>query len=279
MILSPAKTMDSAKALPKVLKGLEISAPAMLKETDILAQSLKKQSRTELGRTLNGVNASILSLNVERYKQFDIAEKGRPAIYVFNGPAYKGMAPYTDLDKKALEYGQQNLKILCGLYGYLRPLDGMQEYRLEMSNKFNITATKQDNLYDFWTDPLTDQIISEAKEAGISTLVNVASDEYSKALDFDRIKENKIRIVKCKFLTDGRQSAVYSKQARGLMVKYCMVNQLTEPDQLKDFALEGYKLLKQSSSKSLDGLAPELVFTRAKPKAVSKAKKRKASSK
>merc|ERR1712071_473322 len=98
MILSPAKTMDSAKALPKGLKALEISAPAMLKETEILAQSLKKQSRTELGRTLNGVNASILSLNVERYKQFDIAEKGRPAIYVFNGPAYKGMVPYTDLE-------------------------------------------------------------------------------------------------------------------------------------------------------------------------------------
>jgi len=268
--------MDCAPAIPQIAQKLGISKPKMLEETHILAKSLKKQSRQQLGKTLNGVNASILSLNVERYKKFDIKAEGRQSIYVFNGPAYKGLAPYTDLDRKALEYGQKNLKILCGLYGYLAPLDGMQEYRLEMSNKFSIEGTGDENLYDFWKEPLTKQILEEAKTAGVSTIVNVASDEYSKALDFAAIKESGVRIVKCKFLTDNRQSAVYSKQARGLMAKYCMINQLKEPTKLKDFNLEGYKLVAKSSSADLKGLAPELVFARAKPKAVSKAVKRKA---
>jgi hypothetical protein len=194
-------------------------------------------------------------LNWKRNKDFKTPfspENARPAIYAFNGDVYHGIDVYT-IPINKLDDLQDQLRILSGLYGYLKPLDLMQPYRLEMGTSLHFEEHK--NLYDFWKPTLTESLNNEMKDGEL--LINLASKEYASAIDFKKLnatvvtpdfkdyKEGKLKII-----------SFYAKKARGLMVRYIVDTNAKTIDDLKGFDYEGYKL---------DGNLSEgehLIFTR-----------------
>lgn len=279
IIISPAKTLDFESEIPENAKKLS-TAIKYPSESTTIANALKSQTKANLKKMFN-VSDNIANLNYNRYKNFkteNVKSTGRPSIFSFDGPAYKGFDAISE--KENLDFykkAQDRLRILCGLYGYVRPLDLIQEYRLEMSNKFSFidkdSGEKFTNLYDFWREKLTQDFIDfyKKKSKKSKILINVASNEYSKAIDFDQMIEKipDIEICNFKFLTEGRQASVYSKQARGLMARYVIKNDILEAGKLSGFNLDGYKF----KNREKDGT---FVFDRKKPAPKSSsAKKRK----
>ena len=157
------------------------------------------------------------------------------------------------LDKKAVAYLQKNYRILSGLYGLLKPSDKVMLYRLEMGRNFEFDEYK--NLYSFWRDKLTEKLNSDLKKNDI--ILNLASNEYFKALDKKKLNAP---IIDFDFfeLKDGKLKTivVYTKHARGLMVRYCAEQQAKTLNDVKGFNLEGYRIDEKLSTKT------KLVFTR-----------------
>jgi cytoplasmic iron level regulating protein YaaA (DUF328/UPF0246 family) len=146
--------------------------------------------------------------------------------------------------------------MLSGLYGVLRPLDLMQPYRLEMGIRLANPAGK--DLYTFWGDLITETLNAALAEQGDEVLINLASDEYFRAV---KPKKLQAQLIKPVFLDEKNGSykviSFYAKKARGLMSRYVIQQRLTKPEQLKAFDVDGYRFDGASSSES------ELVFKRA----------------
>ncbi|GLD99602.1 hypothetical protein PINS_up008328 [Pythium insidiosum] len=203
---------------------------------------------------------------VGRFKQFEFvtdkaAESLQPngthkqAVLSFNGPAYQGLEA-SELSADDLAFAQRRLRILCGLYGVLRPLDLIQAYRLEMGQKFANARGK--DLYVFWGSKIA-QELNDSFEAlskhdaslaeSPKILVNVASQEYFKSIDVDSLDDD-VQIVECVFKDDGKIKSVYAKRARGLMCRYLIEKRITTIDGIKKFDLEGYKFSAKESDDS-----------------------------
>jgi len=221
-LISPAKTLDYESALPTD----EHTLPRLLEHSQELIDFCRKLSASEIA-SLMSVSEKIAQLNTARFQdwtpEFNFGN-ARQAIFAFKGDVYTGLDAYS-LKHNNLNFAQQHLRMLSGLYGFLRPLDLMMPYRLEMGTK--LQNSRGHNLYEFWGDLITQQINQELTEHQHNYLINLASDEYYKA-----VQENKIQaaIIKPIFLDqkNGKYKIIsfYAKKARGLMARFIIENQI-----------------------------------------------------
>ncbi|NOJ66913.1 peroxide stress protein YaaA [Acinetobacter indicus] len=251
-LISPAKTLDYESALPTDSHTL----PRLLAHSQELIDVSRTLSASEIANLMS-VSEKIANLNVERFRDwqadFDFSN-ARQALFAFKGDVYTGLNAYS-LKDQDIDYAQQHLRMLSGLYGLLRPLDLMMPYRLEMGTK--LKNPRGSNLYEFWGTIITDLINEDLAAAKSGLLVNIASDEYYKS-----VKESKIQaeIIKPVFLDqkNGKYKVIsfYAKKARGLMARYIIENKIERAEDLKGFNSDGYYFDADSSLKG------ELVFKR-----------------
>ncbi|MDB2414547.1 peroxide stress protein YaaA [Rickettsiales bacterium] len=251
IIISPSKAMD----FKTPYKG-NIETPRFLDQTQDLIKIMRKKSRGQLVQ-LMGISDSLAKLNHDRYKNFArefTQENSHPAILAFKGNVYDGLkAEY--FSKSQLQYAQKHLKILSGLYGLLRPMDWIQPYRLEMGTKLQTPAGE--NLYDFWENKLSDMLASDMNENSDSILINLASNEYNKAV---KLKKFKYEVITPTFkeFKNGKYKMimVYVKKARGMMARYIIENKIDDLKLLKKFNIDGYRYNEELSKGN------DWVFTR-----------------
>jgi cytoplasmic iron level regulating protein YaaA (DUF328/UPF0246 family) len=252
IIISPAKTMDPNP----VNLNIPVSQPEFLTDTEEIVSVLKKYTPKKLG-TLMKINPKLSQLNFERYQEWELPFKehnAKPAIFAFKGDVYNGINinEYSDSD---LEYSQAALRILSGLYGVLRPLDLIQPYRLEMGTKLKLKRKK--DLYEFWGTKLRTTLQENLSSIKPSVLINLASAEYSKAVQLNQLTSRIITPVFKEFHNGTYKfMSVFGKKARGLMVSYIVKNRIHNPEEIKLFDTDGYYYNDQLSK------GDEWVFTR-----------------
>lgn len=232
ILISPAKTLDMEK------HGLEVqfSESPFLKDSQILVKELGKLKATDI-QTLMKVSPKIATLNAERFSTWRLpfnAENAKAALFAFKGDVYTGLEAHS-LNNAELNFAQEHLSILSGLYGILRPLDLMQAYRLEMGTKFQNKRGK--NLYEFWGTKIAKEINTRETEC----IINLASNEYFKAVDKKTLKAKIITPV-FKDEKNGvfKVISFFAKKARGMMTRYIIQNNISDIEEIKNFNLGGY---------------------------------------
>lgn len=243
-VISPAKNLDFET--PAVTKAA--SQPQYLKQSTTLIKQLKQLSVQEVA-SLMSLSDKLAGLNLSRYQSWSTpfdANNAKQAMLAFNGDVYTGLDA-TTLDDAGFAFAQQHLRILSGLYGVLKPLDYIQPYRLEMGTKLANKAGK--DLYDFWGDELTNALLAEPAFTD-KVLINLASNEYFKSI---KTKQLNARIITPIFkdAKNGQYKIIsfYAKKARGLMSRYIIDHQITEPEQIKSFDTDGYYFSEAESTK------------------------------
>jgi cytoplasmic iron level regulating protein YaaA (DUF328/UPF0246 family) len=236
IFLSPAKSLDF-KTPPQVSTYTQ---PAWLKHSETLIKQLRKLSPADIANLMD-LSDPLALLNFNRYADWSLPftpENAKQAVLAFDGDVYDGLNAKT-LSAADLEFAQQRVRILSGLYGILKPLDLMQPYRLEMGTRFANKAGK--DIYTFWGERLLQAINAELDAMPHPVVVNLASEEYFKAAVGRKIKGQLIQPV-FEDWKNGRYKIIsfYAKRARGLMTRYAVLNRLSEPESLKDFAEDGY---------------------------------------
>ena len=250
IVISPAKSLDFEREVPTSKQ----SEASFLPEAERLNRLLKKKSARSLSKLMS-ISPALGQLNYERNQEWQLpfsTDNAKQAVYAFNGEVFRGLDVYS-LDPANEAYMQDNLRILSGMYGILRPMDLMQAYRLEMGTRMPVGVKK--NLYEFWKPKLAKALNAEMEEGEV--LVNLASNEYFKALDKKELKAKVITPV-FKELRDGQYKSImtFAKFARGLMTRFIIDHQLTNPEELKAFDVEGYGFTEELSTDT------EYVFTR-----------------
>ncbi len=252
VLLSPSKTMEFSDDI-RLEKATQ---PRLLKDSEQLVEQLRQYSPEGIGELMN-VNEKLARLNFDRYQQFSTPftkENARQALLAFRGDVYDGIAinQYNDED---FDFAQDEVRILSGLYGLLRPLDLIQPYRLEMGTK--LANPKGENLYEFWNGKITDLINDDLEHHEHPYIINLASNEYFKAIQADKLTGELITPV-FKENKNGHYKtiAIYAKKARGLMTDYIIKNRIKTPEALKGFDKAGYRFNEALSTDQ------ELVFTR-----------------
>lgn len=236
IVLSPAKSLD----FDSPVSASEFTQPDFLDESQRLIDQLCQFSPQALSE-LMGISDALAVLNVGRYaawKRPFTPQNARQAVLAFNGDVYEGLdAP--SLSPTDLSFAQDHLRILSGLYGVLRPLDLIQPYRLEMGIPLANPLGK--HLYAFWGERLTDAVNVAASAAQADALVNLASEEYFKAIVKKKLAVPVIQPV-FEDWSSGRFKVVsfYAKRARGLMARFAVTERLSEVEGLKQFSAEGY---------------------------------------
>ena len=243
-ILSPAKTLDYETPLKTKLN----SQPIYGRESNQLIKTLRTFEPFEVA-SLMKISDKLADLNHKRYVEWrnkPAESKTRPAAFAFKGDVYQGLEA-ENFNDNDLKFAQRHLRILSGLYGLLRPLDVIQPYRLEMGTK--LKTSKGQNLYDYWGTKLTTGLNEALKESKEGTLVNLASNEYFGAVK-PKLLEGSLLNIGFKEKRNGQLKFVSfsAKKARGLMAKFIIKELLKNPDDQKNFDLEGYKFNKKLSS-------------------------------
>jgi len=240
VLLSPAKSLD--------LTPIEVttSTPRLLEETAVLIHEMQKKSAQEISALMK-VSEKLGALNYNRFQQFDNADNDyKAAAYSFTGDVYKGL-DIPSLPPEAVDYSQNHIRILSGLYGLLKPLDLMQPYRLEMGTRLQFDGKK--NLYDFWGEKITDLINKDVETSKSKAIVNLASDEYFKSVKKAKLKAPLVNVVFKDFKNDKYKIiSFYAKKARGLMARYIATEQANDIEMLKGFNYEGYSFKEDLSS-------------------------------
>lgn len=252
-VLSPAKKLNPAPSLPPTAPPL--SQPVLAADAALLAAILKQHSEAEIA-SLMKISDSLAALNQQRYQLLDplgteaaeqnaeqntkqSAEQGTAAGLLFQGDVYQGLE-MASLAPDALVDAQARLRILSGLYGLLRPFDRIQPHRLEMGTR--LKTDRGASLYDFWGQRITTALRQAAEASGAGYLVNLASEEYARAVDWDKLG---LPVLRCQFkeLRDGKLRIISfsAKKARGLMARYLLSEGIDRPEGLKAFALDGYR--------------------------------------
>ena len=234
ILISPAKSLDYKSEVPTKA----YSQPVFLSEAAALNASLKAKSPAELQKLMH-ISEKLATLNWERNQGFTTPfspENARPAVFAFNGDVYSGLDAYS-LDEKELKIAQQNLRILSGLYGILKPLDLMQPYRLEMGTSFGLNG--QNSLYAFWKMQLSTYLKNELSPSEV--VVNLASKEYAMAVDFS-ILDNAVISPVFKDFKNGKLKIIsfFAKKARGLMARHLIETNAKTIDDILVFSSDGY---------------------------------------
>ena len=251
VVLSPAKklTIDGEKRDDYTL-------PQFSKESKKLISELRKFSPKELSK-LMGISDSLAELNNERYREWNVLHElddSKQAMFTFTGEVYSGLNA-SDFTKNEIEYAQDHLRILSGLYGVLRPLDLIHAYRLEMGTKLEVGKSK--NLYEYWKSVIVKDINKSLKDQGTDVVVNLASNEYFKAINKKDLKAQVVVPV-FKDYKNGEYKTimVYAKKARGMMASFIMKNRLKNIEDLIAFDEGGYIYNEEASNGN------EMVFYR-----------------
>ena len=245
-ILSPAKNLNETSAAPTK----EHSQPALLEQSAILMAKLRELAPQDLS-ALMGVSDKIARLNTERnaaWRPPFSLRNAKQAVYLFNGDVYEGLDAES-LTLPQIDWLQGHTGLLSGLYGLLRPLDLIQPYRLEMGTK--LANPRGKDLYAFWGGLITELLAERMAEAQTDVLVNLASQEYFKAVQPAKLGGCLITPV-FQDEKNGRYKIIsfYAKRARGLMLRYAAERAITEPEQLLDFNSEGYAFCAAASSEN-----------------------------
>ena len=219
-IISPSKTQDFSSCDIK-----SYSQSRQLKHSQELVSILKNKNQQQISKLMS-LSEKLSKLNFDRFQSFKTPfslGNAKQALLAFKGDVYNGIDA-SSLSNQDLEFAQNNVRILSGLYGVLRPLDLIQPYRLEMGTKLN--NKKGSNLYDFWGGDISDVLNEDESDL----IVNLASNEK---------KGQTYKVI-----------GIYAKRARGLMVNYIIRNRLTSKESLKDFSDEGYRFDQKLSTGS-----------------------------
>jgi cytoplasmic iron level regulating protein YaaA (DUF328/UPF0246 family) len=238
LILSPAKTLDfDSTQFPASPPS---TRPEFAAEAARLVKRLRLLDAAELGALMH-VSAELAELNVARFRDWRpraAALRERLALQAFRGDVYIGLRA-EDFSTEDLAFAQDHLRILSGLYGVLRPLDRMQPYRLEMGTA--LATERGVGLYAFWGERIARALKRQAAAVGADTLVNLASQEYFRAVDARALG---LRVVTPLFKERrGGQLKIISfsaKRARGAMAGFALRNRLREPEALRGFNEDGY---------------------------------------
>ena len=236
IVISPAKTLDYET--PPVTKTR--SQPAYLKDAKLLVERARQYSAQDI-MDLMGVSSKIAELNVQRFANWKTpfnTKNAKQAVLAFKGDVYTGLDAES-FSEEDFQFAQEHLRILSGMYGLLRPLDLMQAYRLEMGRKVDTERGK--NLYQFWGSKITEGLNKQLAALGSDCLINLASNEYFKSV---KIKELNAQVITPEF-KDYKNGAykmmgVYAKKARGMLSRYIIQHQITEPAKIKRFKQDGY---------------------------------------
>ena len=249
-VISPAKSLDF-ESRPTTRKA---TTPDFVDDAAVLIEDLVKLAPGDIS-DLMGISQKLGELNCDRYNEWrKDANGGKQAALAFTGDVYMGLGAW-DFSARELTSLQRRVRILSGLYGLLKPLDKIHPYRLEMGTAF---ANKRGpDLYSFWGNSVTDALNTELANHRNKTLVNLASNEYWRVVDADRLDA---RVIETRFL-DTKNGQVkfisfFAKKARGLMAAYVAKNKVETVKALKAFDYEGYRYCEERSS------ADELVYVR-----------------
>lgn len=246
ILLSPAKSLNLESDLPTKRH----TQPQFLEEAFQINKKLARLTKKEIG-DLMSISQKLTDLNYDRYQEFEekhLVKNSRPAMYMFDGDVYSGLDAYSIPEDK-IDRLQNDLRILSGLYGMLRPLDLMQPYRLEMGTKLPIQQNK--DLYEFWKEKLTEALNKEMSKDEL--LINLASNEYFKAINKKEIKGKLVSPV-FKDFKNGKLKIIsfYAKKARGSMVRYILDKDVKTLDELKGFDYDEYRFSEQETEKELE---------------------------
>lgn len=252
IVVSPAKTLDYES--PLATKNYTL--PELTDHSAELIEVCRELTPADIA-TLMKVSDKIAGLNAARFAEWQpefTMENARQAILAFKGDVYTGLEAET-MSEEDFAYAQQRLRMLSGLYGLLRPLDLMQPYRLEMGTK--LANSRGSNLYQFWGEIITDKLNQALAERGDKLLVNLASNEYFKAVKPKKLDAQVITPV-FKDCKNGTYKVIsfYAKKARGMMARYILDNRVESVEALKQFDVAGYYFVPAESTES------ELVFKR-----------------
>ena len=235
-IISPAKKLDYSQPS----EAQTFTQPLLLEHSEQLLKDLRLLSPEDIC-SLMGLSDKLGALNYERFQEWQTPfspDNAKQAILAFKGDVYQGLDA-DNMSADELSWAQDNLRILSGLYGLLRPLDLMQPYRLEMGTKF--ANQRGANLYQFWGDIITDQLNKLFPTSAKSVLVNLASNEYFKSVQPKNINAEIITPVFMDLKGDKYKIiSFFAKRARGLMSAFIIKNKITDAEQLKTFNVDGY---------------------------------------
>lgn len=244
IILSPAKTLDFDTPSPISL----CTQPEFLDLSHDLISGLSNLSVEQVGSLMN-LSPKLAELNFNRFKIWSKKhQKGnaKQALLAFKGDVYEGLKAW-EFDEADFEYAQSRLRILSGLYGLLKPLDLIQPYRLEMGTLYPNPLGK--NLYEFWNNELANSISESLQKCSSKIVMNLASNEYSKAARLRSIKADIISPV-FKDEKNGVYKIIsfYAKRARGLMANFLISNKIEHSRDIVEFNLGGYKYCEDEST-------------------------------
>ena len=234
IVISPAKSLD----FETPTEHLPSTQPEYIAESTELIDQLRVLGSADIAGLMS-ISDKLADLNYQRYQDWQpkfTVSNSKQALLAFTGDVYQGIDAGS-MNEGDLQFAQQHLRILSGLYGLLKPLDLMQPYRLEMGTGF--TNTKGKNLYEFWGSQLTEELnrLLETEQV----LVNLASNEYFKAVKAKEIT-GEIITPQFKDYKNGKYKIIsfFAKRARGAMARFIIQNQLDQPEQLKAFDWQGY---------------------------------------
>ncbi|WP_370679649.1 peroxide stress protein YaaA [Comamonas sp. GB3 AK4-5] len=244
-LLSPAKSLDYDSPIPA---GLPHTLPAFIPQSQALIEVLRQLAPQDVA-SLMSISDKLAALNVGRYAAWSTtfnADNARQALLAFNGDVYTGLQAQT-LSVPELEWAQEHLCILSGLYGVLRPLDWMQPYRLEMGTR--LTTPQGSSLYQYWGTRIANYLNQRQQNAKEPVVINLASQEYFKSVDLQHLKA---RVIECVFedFKGGKYKIIsfHAKRARGLMARYAIEQRITRPAQLQGFDSQGYAYAPEASA-------------------------------
>lgn len=245
-LLSPAKSLNYDKVdAPR-------TQPRFKDDTMELVSIMKKKKAGDL-RKLMSISEKLADLNVQRFQDFEKShnvKNSKQAMFAFTGDVYQGLEADT-FSEEEIQFAQDHVRMLSGLYGLLRPLDVMQPYRLEMGTK--LKTQKGKNLYEFWGSSIASMITKDLKKVKSKVIINLASQEYFKAVDTDALDADIYDIHFREYRGDELKFISFNaKKARGFMTQYIVKKRVSQPEDLKAFDLEGYTFAPDlSTEKSL----------------------------
>jgi cytoplasmic iron level regulating protein YaaA (DUF328/UPF0246 family) len=253
-LLSPTKAL-AEKSCKELTKSSSLPAPiaALSRPRSILIQRAQELKKAEL-KSLMKLSDNLAELNYQRYQNFN-EQPQYQAGWLFDGPSFQKLN-INDFSKTELDRLDSSLCILSGLYGFLRPSDPMQPYRLEMGTRLSIDGDAK-NLYEFWSQyELTKQVATFASsiETRKRCILNCASQEYSKVLNFDELRDEGLQVLDIVFQASngGRMASVYAKQARGMFVRFVAKANPSTLEELQQFTGDGhYAFASQTDDKMI----------------------------
>lgn len=244
-VISPAKLLDEKTHYPNV----PFSQPEFALEAEYLVSKLRKKTSKSLGELMD-LSKALSDENKRRYEQWSLPftpDNAFHALLMFKGDVYRGMQAET-FTAKQLEFAQNHLRILSGLYGLVKPLDLIQPYRLMMGTPFS-PDSKHKNLYSYWGTKPTDAIVRDLDSKGV--LVNLASGEYFKAIHASKLGR---RVVTCEFKEQKGDKltivSTFAKLARGYMAGFIVRHGIQKVNDLKAFDVQGYRFEPAVSSEN-----------------------------